>query len=500
MTEKSIIIIGAGIAGLSAGCYAQMNGYKSRIYELHNKPGGLCTAWKRKGYTVDLCIHWLTGSNLKSGMYRYWQEIGLIKDRQIIDLDEFIRVEGKDGKTLIIYSDLDRFEKHLLELAPEDEPFIKEFIATARRFVVFDVPVDTPPGISGVMRSISTIFKILPLLGLMRKWSKLNMPDFGARFKNPFLRETFTNLWYPEFAAVGFLMTIAWLHNRSAGYTIGGSQPMSDAVEKRYLDLGGSIFYNSPVEKILVENKCAVGVRLKNGTEERADIVISAADGHATIFDMLNGVYIDDKIRGYYQNYSVFPPILYIGLGINRSFDDMPKVISGQKIPLSEPIEIAGRKVDYLDTRLMNYDPTLAPPGKTVMTLMIPTSYDYWKSLYQEPERYKAEKEKVALAVIDRLDKRYPGLAAQVEMADVATPVTIERYTGNWKSSWEGWLITPKNFMTQMSKTLPGLKNFFMVGQWVSPGGGLPGGAMTGRGVLQMICKLDKKKFTTSIL
>src|SRR3989304_2375133 len=50
---QSIIIIGAGIAGLSAGCYGQMNGYKTRIFELHDKPGGLCTAWKRKGYTFD---------------------------------------------------------------------------------------------------------------------------------------------------------------------------------------------------------------------------------------------------------------------------------------------------------------------------------------------------------------------------------------------------------------------------------------------------------------
>ncbi len=61
MAEK-IIIIGAGISGLSAGCYARMNGYDAEIYEMDSKPGGLCTAWKRKGYTIDGCIHWLTAS------------------------------------------------------------------------------------------------------------------------------------------------------------------------------------------------------------------------------------------------------------------------------------------------------------------------------------------------------------------------------------------------------------------------------------------------------
>ena len=61
--DRSIIIIGAGIAGLCAGCYCQMNGYRSQIFEMHTVLGGLCTTWKRKGYKIDLCIHWLTGSS-----------------------------------------------------------------------------------------------------------------------------------------------------------------------------------------------------------------------------------------------------------------------------------------------------------------------------------------------------------------------------------------------------------------------------------------------------
>jgi phytoene dehydrogenase-like protein len=60
--EESIIIVGAGMAGLSTGCYAQMNGYKTTIFEMHNIPGGLCTAWKRKGYKFDISMHMVTGS------------------------------------------------------------------------------------------------------------------------------------------------------------------------------------------------------------------------------------------------------------------------------------------------------------------------------------------------------------------------------------------------------------------------------------------------------
>ena len=84
MEEKSIIIIGAGFAGLSAGIYAPLNGYKATIFEMHDKPGGLCTSWKRKGYTIDGCIHWLVGSNPDSAHEPVLAGSGISQDREFV--------------------------------------------------------------------------------------------------------------------------------------------------------------------------------------------------------------------------------------------------------------------------------------------------------------------------------------------------------------------------------------------------------------------------------
>ena len=70
-------------------------------------------------------------------------------------------------------------------------------------------------------------------------------------------------------------------------------------MEKRYLDLGGTVHYRSKVEKIIVENNKAVGVKLADGTEHRADVIISNADGRKTIMEMLEGKYLDAKTRIY---------------------------------------------------------------------------------------------------------------------------------------------------------------------------------------------------------
>lgn len=500
MEQKSIIIIGAGIAGLSAGCYGQMNGYRTQIFEMHSKPGGVCTSWKRNGYTIDGCIHWLVGCNQDSGYHHIWEELGAVQGRQFINFEEFRRIEDEDGKAWIIYSNLDRLEKHMIELAPEDTKVIRKFINGARGFTRINWKTDKAPELYTPFDNLKMMLSMLPFMTTFMKWRKISTAQYAQRFKNPFLNRAFKASFageMGEFSVFARQGSLAWQHMKQAGYPIGGSLEFSRAIEKRYLELGGQVHYRSPVAKILVENSRAIGVRLLDGTEHRGDIVISAADGHSTIFNMLDGKFINDKLKGYYEKLPLFPPLVYIGLGVSRSFAGQPHHITYM---LDKPISIGNKTYDRIIVTIYSYDPTLAPPGKTALAVWLYADYDYWQKLRLENrEQYKQEKEKAADQIIAFLDKRFPGLAKQVEMRDVATPVTWERYTGNWRGAWEGWLLTGKTFMMRMSKELPGLKNFYMVGQWVEPGGGLPAVAGCGRNAIQIICKRDGKKFTTTI-
>lgn len=123
--SKSVIIIGAGMAGLAAGCYLQMNGFKTKIFEMHNKPGGLCTAWKRKDYTFDLCVDFLIGISPHSDVYKVWEELGMVQDREFITSEDFIHVIDKQGNRFIGYTDPDKLRDHMLSFSSEDEKLIK---------------------------------------------------------------------------------------------------------------------------------------------------------------------------------------------------------------------------------------------------------------------------------------------------------------------------------------------------------------------------------------
>ncbi len=500
MSGKSILIIGGGIAGLSAGCYGQMNGFQTRIFEMHKKkPGGLCTSWKRQGYIVDGCIHWLVGSGPESSFHRIWQELGALEDRRFVSPAEYARVVAADGREFIVYTDIDKLSRHMREIAPEDKAIIDEFITDLRRCTRMDAPVGKAPETAGIFDFLKLVVTQFPLLRILWKWNKVSYAEFGRRFKNPLLREAFPLLFTPDFSLSFLLMTLGWLHNKAAAYPIGGSLEFSRAIEKRYLSLGGEMNYRAKVAKILTENGRALGIRLEDGTEHRADFVISAADGHATIYEMLDGKYVDDTVKNYYEKLVPFHPLLHIALGVNRSFQDVPATAHGRFFELSSPLVVGGVEHKHLPVHIYNFDPTLAPEGKTLLTVLLQTNFEYWNKLRQNDEQYKAEKEKIADTVVSILDQRFPGLAAQVEMRDVSSPTTFVRYTGNWKGSFEGWQVTPKtwNFGKLMRKTLPGLDNFYMAGHWVEPGGGLPAVAMSGRNVMQIICKKEKQKFTT---
>jgi phytoene dehydrogenase-like protein len=496
--EKSIIIIGGGLTGLALGCYGRMNEYKTTIFEMHDKAGGVCTGWKRQGYTIDGAMNWLVGTGPKNSFHKYWEELGVAQKWKIYYHDMYSSFEDKDGKVFNVYCDADRFERYLLELAPEDKDIIHELTRGIRDFSRFNMPADKPAELYNWFDKIGAV-KMMPMMMLMRKWLKISSGDFVKRFKNPYLRRTLTSAFGGDQWP---MMMIFWLlgyqQAKAAGYVMGGALELVRFLEERYRALDGEIHFKSRVAKILVENNRAVGIRLADGMEHRADWVVSAADGRTTIFDMLEGKYVDDAIKNRYDKPDLFSPLVYIGLGVADPVREIPTSVAGLSFPLDTPIAIAGKERDRLDVMNYSYDPTLAPEGKTVLKVQFDTDYDYWEKLYQDTERYKAEKERIAYEVIDRLDKRFPGLASRVEMRDVATPMTWVRYTGNWRGSYEGWMFSAGTFTSSMKKTLPGLDNFYMAGQWVNPGGGMPTAAMSGRQTIQMICNRDKKKFITT--
>ena len=503
-----ISIIGAGVSGLSVGCYLQMNGFETEIFEKQSHPGGLCTSWERGDYTFDGCIHWLLGSNNSSPFYRLWSELVDMKSVAFINHEVRVEIELKENrdrygnKVFHLYTDINRLEAYLLELAPEDEVSIRSLVKSMRVMQKYEMPpmIDNIPALQSWRKKMAMV-KYLPFVLLYQKWKNVTNYSFARELTNPFLKEAFELLFDgEEFKLLIITMPLSFFDRKGAGYPVGGSYRFAKRIADKYIALGGKIHYNHPVKKILTDGKTAKGILLNNDTAIYSDITISAADWHYTVFEALDGKFVNKKLLALasHKKLQLYPSVFMISLGVSRTFKEYPHLF---RFPLDNAITSPdGTSYTRIESHIYHYDPTLAPEGKTIIVLSLYTrNGDYWINLRDtDREEYIRRKNQLAGEIIARLDEKINGVKQAIEVIDIATPATYHRYTNNWKGSVQGWF--PDRDLLSSSPvgiSLPGLSNFYYCSHWSVPGGGLPVAIKTGRDLSQIICLRYKKSFLT---
>jgi len=490
-TQKKVVIIGAGIAGLSAAIYALKCGYEVEVFEMNDVAGGLATSWKRGAFTFETCLHWLIGSKSGGEFNQIWNELVDLNRLKFINPHEFVRIETEDGDSLRIYTNADMLDAELLRRSPDDISTVRDFIHAIRTLGNFRI-LD-PSG--GLAENWLNLLRDIPVMPLLHKLSRMSGREYGSRFQDPLLRGFFSTGDMGQLTAIAMVLSLAWMNKENAGYCVGGSQALIRLMLAKVQELNGVLHLNRRVNRVIVEQHTAVGVELASGETIRADWVISAADGHATIFQLLGGQYLDDTIRKIYSHEQTFASYLQVSLGIALDLHDQPAMLTRViNNPVRVDPETEQRNIGF---RFFHFDPTFAPAGKTAVTTILPTrNYCYWENLRRDnPLQYYAEKHRISDAVIEVLERRIPKVRGAIEVIDVSTPASVIRYTGNWKGSQEGWLMLPGASFRPFPNTLPGLRHFFQIGQWIMPGGGLPSGPMTARPAIKSICKHDHVPF-----
>jgi phytoene dehydrogenase-like protein len=493
MKEK-VIIIGGGIAGLSAGIYSAMNGFDTDILEMHSVAGGQCTAWDRKNFRFDYCLHWLVGTS-KGPFHEIWKETNVLNDQtEIIDHEIHSQIIDQEGNTFTIYTNIDRWEKYLLEIAPEDETPIRNMCREMRKSALLE-PFTMPPELRSPLDYIRILPKMLPIFMVVQKFGRLTCREYFDKlnFRNKRIRGALYAMYGERnFSALAFIFMLGWFNQKNAGYIKGGSFPLAQRMVEKYKNLGGKLSYRKTVQKIIVENNMAKGVVLSDGNSLYSDYVISGADGYSTIFKMLDGKYISKEIDFAYKNWELFIPLVQVSFGINKEIKSLSPIL----LNFSKDLVIGNTKLPY-GYSVMNYsyDDTMAPEGKTTIVMRYESPWAAWKNL--EGEEYSREKVQIEKDSTACLEKLYPGITEHIEVIDVATPKTNVRYTGVKDGAYEGFMPTKENMMKSLKMQLPELKNFYMVGQWLFPGGGLPPSAQSGKWAVQLICKRKKQAFVS---
>ncbi|WP_418957514.1 phytoene desaturase family protein [Streptomyces tritici] len=500
-----VIVVGAGIGGLSTGAYAQMSGAETRIFERHVLPGGCCTAWSRQDYVFDYCIEWLTGTGRNNDAARLWRELGALDGKTVAHFEMFNTVTDETGRSVTFYNDPDRLEAHLLELSPADARPIRAFCRDLRRFIGINLyPFLTPPPLQSPREKLRTLRAVLPSFVTLWRTAATRMETFCARFQDPLLRRAFPFIFFQDhevFPLLPYLFNMASAYHHNAGFPQGGSLGLARSVEERYLGLGGRIDYRSRVERVLVEDDRAVGVELRGGERHYADHVVSACDGATTLQGLLGGRYASPRTDRLFTELAEEPDQLYPGVvsafvGLKDELDPAARHSTTYLLSEADARALPGCMQNSLVVQLRSrYSDGFAPPGKSVVHCTYFSDYASWKQLRRTDRKaYWARKQEVADFVRGFLERHHPGIGRAIEVVDVASPTTTERYTGVRGGSILGWKsFTPADdvitgLINKDRLRLPGLDGFTLAGQWFG-GGSLIRAAASGRFAVQYLCR-----------
>jgi phytoene dehydrogenase-like protein len=484
--KKRIVIIGAGMGGLAAGISGQKAGFDTVIFESHSLPGGQCTGWKRQGYVFDGCIHYFGGSGGRRTPFdAFWADLGAFPC-EMIPTREAISVVSAQGECFHDLFDPDALETHMKELSPQDASAIEGYLRGIRKFIECNPLIDMS---FGNFRQKAAVF---PAMIARLTYMTKSLEWYARKFKHPLLKAAFPLLHYSA-PGVPLFLQLAKHSDAATGscaWPKGGGLAIARGMADAYRSLGGDIRYRASVVRIRTEKGRAVGVELADGSFHAADYVISNADGRKTIQGMLEGKYVNRKILKACEPGpdKPVPWGLAVYLGVKRDLAGQPSSLA---MFLKEPTVIAGERCEHIDVQMYGHDVSMAPAGKGVMKVELFAKPSYFADLRKDNEAYETEKERIADQVIDLLEQRFPGIRGDIEVSDVTTLKSWERYMGGTNGFWN---FPNRRFSifgilsdSRKKYMLPGLKNFYMTGQWVTQAGALYLNAESGIRVIRKI-------------
>ena len=210
MSQTSVIIIGAGLGGLSTGTYAQMNGYHCQIFEHARHPGGVAAEWKRQGYTIDGGIHFYMGYRPGRPDHDLYRELGIYQEDQYLEMTNYGRfIDPCDGRSLDITQDLDQLAATMTDICPKDATFINRVLKGAKAFRHSNMTgsMQKPPDMSRWWDTLKMMIKMKGTLRYYSGWYMQSLEEATKELHDPWLAHVFKHLFLPEVPVV-FIMII----------------------------------------------------------------------------------------------------------------------------------------------------------------------------------------------------------------------------------------------------------------------------------------------------
>ncbi len=468
--KYDIIIIGAGLGGLTAGAKLAKEGKKILLVEQHSKPGGCATTFKRKDFILEVGLHEMDGLDRRDMKTKIFRDLGVFDKVEFLKVPEFYHFSN--GRYDITIPHVPEEAINILtEAFPDEKAGINAYfeqVLNAKR----KAKESAGQKEKSVGEFLDSIIKNEDLKLIL-------LGNLGYFHDDPYS----ISLNYYSVAQGSY-------YAGGGNFIKGGSQKLSNCLMDIITENGGEVVLRHMVLEILTEGKKATGIIYKHKKEVNAMPVkaygsmIIANAAIPNVAEKLLPEKFGNELKTEIKKFESGASLLTVYFGFGKSAKNLgnkyystfyynESVNSQKDILANNKADFNERSFTFID--YSQVDSQLAPEGKSVGAICCIDYASDWKSL--EKEDYKKKKEEVKKIFINRLNKTIPGIKDVIEYAEVGTPLTVTRYTLSPNGAVYGFAQTPERVGFDKIKSI---ENLHFASAWTKIGGGFSGAIFSG--------------------
>lgn len=491
------------MGGLTAAAILAKSGLSVCVLEMDARPGGYLAGFRRKQFIFDSAIHWLNLCGPGGTVRRILDFVGPGAP-ETPPLRDIRRYRG-DSFDYLLTDHPDVLRDQLMLDHPEQARGVHDFFAASK--VLGDAYVD----LAKRMRSPETMSLFektrtgMGMAGIGLAFGKYagtsTEEGMDKRFKAPILKKIFCS----EERLLSCLTPVGWAyHGDYQQPPAGGSLQLPRFLADSCESFGGRIVYRARVDRVVLDGRKVAGVEAMVGLRDAqrrsiaCDYVLASGDLETLYERMLPEGSIAQDLRDKLRDADVYESAVTVSIGLDVPAEELG---FGEELMMLTRDDVSRPEHNCTDPSKAaisilapsTRDKTLAPAGKGTLTFLTTADIEYgdrWKTGPDDargPE-YAAFKKGYGDVLIDRVASAFcPELRDHLEIADVATPITHRRYTGNRDGSIMAGKPTRANMRNKIAHYKTPIENLFLSGHWAEYGGGVPVAVRAGSNAAMLV-------------